>query len=48
MVAESVRGDGGMALFDGSLGGAKVFIKSWPGIVSVGEGLPYADVVDKY
>ena len=47
MVAKSVCGDGGLDLFDGYLGGAKVFLKSWPGLVGVGEGLPYADVVDK-
>ena len=45
MVAESVRGDGALDLFDGSLGGAKVFLRSWRGLVGVGEGLPYADVV---
>ena len=44
-VAESVHGDGGLALFDGSLGGAKVFLKGCPGLVGIGEVLPYADVV---
>ena len=29
VVAESVHGDGGLALFDGSMGSAKVFLKSW-------------------
>ena len=47
MVAESVRGDGGMYLFDGSLGGAKMFIESWTGLEGVREGLPLADVVGK-
>ena len=45
VVAENVRGDGGLAMFDGYLGGAKLFLKSWPGLVGVGEVLPYADVV---
>ena len=48
VVAESVRGDGGMALFDGSLGGAKMFLESWPGLEGVREGLPSADAVGKY
>ena len=48
VVAESVHGDGGMALFDGSMGSAKVFLKSWPGIVGVGEVLLYVDIVGKY
>ena len=45
MVTESVRGDGGMAMFDGSLGGAKTFLESWPGLEGIRDGLPYADVV---
>ena len=47
VVAEIVRGDSELALFDGSLGGAKVFLKSFPGIVGVREGLLYADIVGK-
>ena len=45
MVADSVRSDGGLTLFDGSLGGTKVFLKIWPGLVGIREGLPYADVI---
>ena len=47
MVDKSFRGDGGMVLFDCSLGGAKVFLKICPGLVGIREGLPYADVIDK-
>ena len=45
VVAESVHGDGGLDLFDGSMGSAKVFLKSWPGIVGVGEGLLHSYVI---
>ena len=45
VVADSVCGDGRLDLFDGSLDGAKVFLKSWPGIVGVGEGLLHLYVI---
>ena len=45
VVTESVRGGGTLALFDVSLGGAKVFLKILPRLVGIGEGLPYADVI---
>ena len=48
VVDKSVRGDGGLALFDGSLGGAKRFLESWTGLEGVREGMPLADVVGKY
>ena len=47
VVAESVYGDGGMDMFGGSLVGAKLFLKSCPGLVGAGEGLTYADIVGK-
>ena len=47
VVSEIFRGDGGLALFDGSLSGAKVFLKSWPGLVVIREVLPHVDVVGK-
>ena len=47
VVSKWAHVDGGLALFDASLGGAKVFLKSWTGIVGVREGLVYADVVGK-
>ena len=48
VVAKSVLGDGGLALFDVSLVGAKKFLESWPGLEGLREGLPSLDVVGKY
>ena len=45
VVAESVHGDGGLDLFDGSMGGEILFLESWPEVEGVREVLPYAGFV---